>query len=243
DYSNIKTSISSTALDKWDELRIILLDLVKKVKKDIGSKAWIDSQLQPVFFYLAEIAGWLKFTDGAIWRLMDIKDEKEHVIFTALEASIKRGLFEVHRKMHLFDSVYSRLSRGIRPPEITIPGFLLETLEEDSDICQLGNDNQESKIKIQAFLASRPMNRPETEIIDGQNIDDSTTLTSGSLRLLNRLKLIPKNCEIEIVCAAPESAQSLIQHLSSIANVNWIDTGNKWPGADICANIWKKEVK
>jgi len=243
DYSNIKASVQLSALDKWDELRIMLLDLVKKVKKDVGSKAWMDSQLQPVFFYLAEIAGWLKFTDGAIWRLMDIKDEKEHVIFPALEASIKRGLFEVHRKMHLFDSAYSNLAKGIRPPEITIPGILLEELEDESDACLLKNDSQNSKIRIQAFLSTRPLNRPETEIVNGQNIDDSSALNSGSLALFNRLKSLPESCEIEIVCAAPESAQSLILHLSSIANVKWVDTANKWPGADICAQIWKNEVK
>ena len=242
DYSNIKSTIPSTALDKWDELRIMLLDLVKKVKRDVGSKAWMDSQLQPVFFYLAEIAGWLKFTDGAIWRLMDIKDEKEHVIHTALEASIKRGLFEVHRKLHLFDSAYADLAKGIRPPEITIPGLLLESIEEHSEDCILKEDSSSESLKIQAFLSTRPMNKPETEIVDGQNIDDSSILTSGSLVLFNRLKALPKNCQVEIVCAAPESAQSLILHLSSIANVKWVDTANKWPGADCAANIWKEHV-
>ena len=243
DYSNIKVSASLTALDKWDELRIMLLDLVKKVKKDVGSKAWMDSQLQPVFFYLAEIAGWLKFTDGAIWRLIDIRDDKEHVIFTALEAAIKRGLFEVHRKMHLFDSAYSRLSKGIRPPEITIPGLLLDKMEEHSEDCILPGDTAESDVKIQAFLACRPLNKPQTEILNGKNIDDQTSLTNGSLKLFNRLKSLPAGYQIEIVIAAPQSAQGLVRHLSSIANIKWINTKQDWPGADTCTGLWKEQLK
>ena len=242
EYSAKTSTIPSSAVEKWDELRILLLDLVKKVKKDLGSKAWMDSQLQPVFFYLSEIAGWLKFTDGAIWRLMDIKDEKEHVIYKALEASVKRGLFEVHKRFHLFDSAYGQLAKGIRPPEIELPSLLLDKLEEDSESCVLPQDKTSDKIKIQAFLASRPMNKPETEISEGQNVDDTSILTSGSLTLFNRLKAVPESCEVEIVCAAPESAQNLIQHLSSIANVVWINTGNKWPGADTCSKIWKEKV-
>ena len=38
----------------WDSARLKLLHVVKQIKLDIGSKAWMDAQLQPVFFPLAE---------------------------------------------------------------------------------------------------------------------------------------------------------------------------------------------
>ncbi|MCM8526627.1 MAG: FAD-binding protein, partial [Lentisphaeraceae bacterium] len=243
EYGPIATSKSSKELKHWDQLRKLLLDMVKKVKKDIGSKAWMDSQLQPIFFYLSEVAGWLNFTGGAIWRLLDIESDKNHVIYAALEASVKRGIFETNKRFQLFDHAYAMLSKGVRPPEIVLPGLLLDEIDETSESTSLSSDNPNTNIKVQAFLATRPLNRPETEIIKGFNVDDSSILTSGSLKLFNRIKTLPKSVEVEIVCAAPQNAQSLILHLSSVAKVKWINTNEKWPSADSCAQLWKKHLK
>ena len=239
DYSPVVTPDDLPEIKQWDQYRILLLDMVKKVKKDLGSKAWMDSQLQPLFFYLAEIAGWLKFTDGAIWRKIDLKFEKDHVILPAIEAAIHRGLFEVNKRFRLFDTAYGQLAKGIRPAEIVIPGLLLEELEEDSERTVLTGDSSKAKVKVQAFIPVRPMNKPETEILDGQNIDDTSILTAGGLRLFNRLRSLPQQCSVEIICAAPESAQGLIQHLSSVGDVKWLSTGDKWPGASVCTDFWK----
>ena len=239
DYSPVVTPDDLPEIKQWDQYRILLLDMVKKVKKDLGSKAWMDSQLQPLFFYLAEIAGWLKFTDGAIWRKIDLKFEKDHVILPAIEAAIHRGLFEVNKRFRLFDTAYGQLAKGIRPAEIVIPGLLLEELEEDSERTVLTGDSSKAKVKVQAFIPVRPMNKPETEILDGQNIDDTSILTAGGLRLFNRLRSLPQQCSVEIICAAPESAQGLIQHLSSVGDVKWLSTSDKWPGASVCTDFWK----
>ncbi|MCM8537836.1 MAG: acyl-CoA dehydrogenase family protein [Lentisphaeraceae bacterium] len=230
------SSTTNQFIEKWDEHRLNLLKVLKQVHLDLGSKAWIDAQLQPVFFTLAEIAGWLKYSEGAIWRLNDISSNNE-LLTTSLECSIERSFSEISRRFTLFKTTYSELSQGIRPPEITICSLLLDEDETTDDSNKLQSHALVDH-DVTAFLTVKPLNKPEPTILDGKLLETTAVLTSGSENILNSLSSI--NGNKKIVIAAPATAEELILHLSSYANIEWVETGDQWPNAHSLATLWNQ---
>ena len=221
----------------WDSARLKLLNVIKQVKLDLGSKAWMDSQLQPVFFPLAEIAGWLKYSEGAIWRYNDTKGSNApEVLIESLIGSIERSFSEMNRRFILFEETYSNLSKGIRPPDINICSLLLSEEENKEEETLLGKHTSEDS-DVTAFLSVRPLNKPEVQIVDGQLIETSSVLTTGSELVLKALSGIPASKK-KIVIVAPINAESLIKHLSSSADVLWLKSDDVWTTSSDNAKLW-----
>jgi len=230
-------------LQKWDELRLLLFEKLKTVRKDIASKSWMDAQLQAVFFSLSEIAGWLKFTEGSIWRLLDWEPNVPVYMRAALEGAIKRGFAEINTLFTKFNWDYERLSRGIRPPEIQLTDFLLDKLAAEAESYTLPAHCQQSKINVAACLYIQPLNKPEPQISNQQLHEDCAVLSSGSRVVFDALCSLPQECNKEIFIAAPANAAGLIQHLSSFADVTWLSTGEQWPVASEATKYFSQHIK
>ena len=229
-------------IQTWEKYRSLFLTIVKKVKKDIGSKAWMDSQLQPIFFPLAETAAWLKYTDGAIWRYNDLRDEKDNIISQTLSGSIAKGFQEIDKCLQIFDSLYGALQQGKRPPEVTITNLVLDQLAEQNSELALEHHDSLASGDALAFFIIKPLNQPEPLIEDSQLKELTAVLTNGSEQLFRVIKGLPEKVNRRIVIAAPECAEDLILHLTSYADVTWLHTGNHWPTTDDCSRLWKNHL-
>ena len=143
----------------------------------------------------------------------------------------------MNRRFILFEETYANLSKGIRPPEISICSLLLDE-DENKEEDTLLDCHSVKEADVTTFLSVRPLNKPEVQIFDGHLIETSSVLTSGSEVVLKALTGIPSQAKKRIVITAPNSAESLIKHLSSYAEVTWLESNDVWPTASDNARLW-----
>ncbi len=137
------SSLSLSEDDRQDacptltEAKATLLRAVRRAVDAFGPQTWQHANFQPTMFKLAEIAGYIKAMDSALWRTewlrrntTDADAPHRQIAESACTGYLDLARQQIDRLQAEFERDFTLLKQGLYPPEIRVAMLALQDAEE-----------------------------------------------------------------------------------------------------------------
>jgi electron transfer flavoprotein-quinone oxidoreductase len=225
--------------DPLEAARVTFLRTLRRAADTFGAQTWQNANFQPVVFKLAEIAGYLKVVDSALWRTKWLKQncadtDASHRTFAeqSCQAYLECAKREIERLQSEFEHDFAILKQGLYPPDIRVAQLSLQAHEgRETEHRTRPAHRVTHPLHVLVVLNVVPVLSPRPRVVNGELLEthfDIDVAGRSALQHAIELKSASDNVTVTAIAAAPQfAAESLLRALALGAdNAALIKTDN-----------------
>ncbi len=212
--------------DPLEAARVTFLRTLRRAADTFGAQTWQNANFQPIMFKLAEIAGYLKVVDSALWRTKWLKQncadtDASHRTFAeqSCQAYLDYAKREIERLQSEFERDLTLLKQGLYPPDIRVAQLSLQAHEgRETEHRARPAHRVTHPLHVLVVLNIAPVLSPRPRVINGELLETHFDIDAASRSALQHaieLKSASDNVTVTAIAAAPQFAtESLLRALA-----------------------------
>lgn len=222
----------SSEISLLEACKTRLFNILEDATRVFGSQIWNNPNFQPIFFPLAEIAGFIKLCDSVIartlWLESNLADstaatDRRHLqlaeaasqnFLAQTFAEIERLFARVHRQLDPDEHYQPILRRGFYPPEIRIATLALREQETHADIPQHSRTLAppvSTPLRIAVVVQPQPVLSPRPQVLNGKILEPCWTLPPADRRAL--ALALRTGARIAVLARGPAFVQDMLRRV------------------------------
>ena len=230
---------ASTSPGTLADARNLLFKATSEAVAVFGPQVWQNANFQPTMFKLAEIAGYIKLLDSAVWRTLWLREarlgENDAGRLSFSERACELYSHHVRRnveKLHgEFQREFALLKQGLYPPELRTAFLGLQAQEARQHAPrQPAHHDITRPWRIVAVLSVVPVLSPRPRVRDGQLLETVFEIDAASRAGLERALQVkecsPGQVRVSVLGVGPRHAAELLQRALALGadDATWIET-------------------
>jgi electron transfer flavoprotein alpha subunit/electron transfer flavoprotein alpha/beta subunit len=230
--------VKSAMAGRMADAKNLLARAVGRAADTFGQQVWQNANFQPTMFKLAEIAGYIKVMDSALWRTFWVRDNYQYKSYEDPVAGMAdpdskherfsqyacEGYFEhASREIECLHEEFERdlllLKQGFYPPDIRVAQLSLQAHEErETEHVTRPAHRITHPLHVLVVLNIVPVLSPRPRVINGELLETHFDIDASSRSALQHaieLKSTSDDVTVTVVAAVPQFAtESLLRALA-----------------------------
>jgi electron transfer flavoprotein-quinone oxidoreductase len=205
------------------DARQALWRALRRAVDAFGPQVWQNANFQPTMFKLADIAGYIKLMDSALWRAAWLRahlKEEDNVHAELAQAAcdqfVAHATAQIHRLHEEFQRELSLLKQGLYPPEVRAAFLSLQAAEgrKPKPPRQPPAHNVTRPMRVVVVLDIEPVLSPRPRVVCGSLWETHFRFDAASRAALARaleVRSAGRDTTVSVVTVAPRYAADLLR--------------------------------